>query len=96
MCGQRMKHILSDASTHPANETVIDCGGRPILGRQIAPPAASLQHMHNPADHTAVMSPLLTLNIGWQKRRNVLPLFVRKPIQVRPHFTLPESERVNQ
>jgi hypothetical protein len=48
------EQVFPDATPRPAHETVIDRRRRTISFRAIAPAAATLKHVHDPADHTSV------------------------------------------
>ncbi len=91
-----MEQVLPDTAPRPPNKAIIDRRVRPILRWQVAPATAGFQHVHDAVDHAAVINSLLASHIGRQKWLNPRPLLVRKPIQIRPHANLPESETVNR
>jgi hypothetical protein len=58
--GQLAEQVLPQPAPRPAHEAVIDCRRRAILGWAIAPAAAALENMHDPADDPAIVNPLHT------------------------------------
>ncbi len=79
------EQILPKPAPRPAHEAVIDRCRRTVFGRAIAPAAAALENMHNPADDPAVIDPLNAPNIGRQMRLDPCPLLVVQPKQIPPH-----------
>ena len=67
------EQVFPDAAPRPAHKAVIDRRRRAIASRAIAPAAAALEHMHNPADDAAVVRALDTTHIRRQMRFNPLP-----------------------
>ena len=63
-----------DAALRPTHETVIDCCRRTIFGRAITPAAAALEHMHDAADHAAIVRSLNTS-------------YIRRQMGLRFHFS---------
>ena len=79
------EQVLPDAALRPTHETVIDCCRRAILGRAITPAAAALEHMHDAADHAAIVRPLNTSYIRRQMGFDPLPLLIAQSEQVLAH-----------
>ena len=52
---KRPKQVFPNAAPRPAYKAIIDrCRGA-IFGRAITPAAAALKHMHDAADHAAII-----------------------------------------
>src|SRR5262245_41615245 len=73
------------AAPRPAHKAIINRCRRTILGRAITPATAAFQHMHNTADHAAIIRPLDPAYICRQMRFDPLPLLIAKPKQVPGH-----------
>src|SRR5262245_29779629 len=91
--GKRKEQIFPDPALRPAHKTVIDRRRRPILGRAIAPAAAAFEHMHDAADHAAVIHPRLAPDVRCQLRFDPAPLLVRQPKQLAAHYPRPLSRK---
>ena len=68
-----------------AHKAIIDRRRRTVLGRTIAPETAAFQHVHDAADHAAVVHPLDASYIRRQMRLNPRPLLIVQPKQVPAH-----------
>ena len=64
--GKFAEQVFPNPALSPAHKAVIDRRRRTILGRAIAPAAAALEYMHDPADHAAIVLPLDTAHIRRQ------------------------------
>ena len=89
------EQIFPDAAACPACEAVVDCRRRTILGRAITPTATALQHMHDPADHAAVVCPLDATDVSRQTRLDPRPLLIAQPKQIPAHDPDP-LQKTNQ
>ena len=58
---------------------------RAIFWRTIAPAAAALENMDDPADDPTIVDPLHTANIGRQMPLDPRPLLVAQPKQIPAH-----------
>ena len=83
--------VFPYAAPRPAHKAVIDRCRRTIFGRAIAPAAAAFEHMHDAADHTAVIHSFNASNIRRQVGFNPRPLFIAQPKQVPAHDPDPPS-----
>jgi len=83
--GKLSEKVFPDAAPCPAREAVIDRGMRAILGRAIAPAAASLQNVNDAADHAAIVLTLDATHVRWQVGFNSLPLLIAQPKQIGAH-----------
>src|SRR5262249_7938300 len=95
LLGKLAKQLFPDAPARPADEAVVDPRMRPINLGTFGPPAAGLQHVHNAADHTAVILAFDAAHILRQVRLDALPLVVTQPKELlihSPHsHSLPQS-----
>src|ERR1700674_4720959 len=89
------EQVFPDATPCPAHEAVIDRGRRTISFRAIAPAAATLKHVHDPADHAPVICSLNAAYIRRQMRFNSCPLFVAQPEQISAHQSFPPHESIS-
>ena len=87
------KQVFPDATPRPAYEAVIDRRRWTISFRTIAPAAAALEHVHDPADHAPVIRALDTTHILRQMRLNPCPLFVAQPEQIPAHQFFPNTNQ---
>src|ERR1700685_1483349 len=87
------KQVFPDATPRPAYEAVIDRRRWTISFRTIAPAAAALEHVHDPADHAPVIRALDTTHILRQMRVNPCPLFVAQPEQIPAHQFFPNTNQ---
>src|SRR6202158_1007574 len=87
--GKLPEQVFPDATPRPAHEAGIDRCRRTISFRAIAPAAATLEHMHNPADHAPVIHSLDAAHIRRQMRLNPCPLLVAQPEQISAHESFP-------
>jgi hypothetical protein len=87
------EQVFPDATPRPAHEAVIDRRRRTISFRAIAPAAATLEHVHDPADHTSVICSLDAAHIRRQMRLNPRPLFVAQPEQIPAHESSPNTNQ---
>ena len=83
--GKLPEQVLPDAALRPTREAVIDRCRRTILGWAIAPAAAALEHMHDAADHAAIVRSLDTSYIRRQMGFDPIPLLITQPEQVAAH-----------
>lgn len=93
--GQRVKDGGPDALAAPPIEAVVDRRVGTVVGRAIAPAGARTQHMHDPADDSAIVDTVRTTPATRHQRLNPLPFRIAKPIELLPHQGLPESEALN-
>jgi hypothetical protein len=77
--GQLPEQVFPDAALRPAHEAIIDRRRRAIFGRAIAPAAAALEDMNDPADDPAVVNPIYATNIRRQMRFNPTPFLIAQP-----------------
>ena len=90
------EQIFPNATSCPAYEAVINRRMRAIFGRAIAPATAAFQHVHDAADHAAVVHPLDAPHILRQVRFNPLPLLIAQPKQIPAHVPTPPSKRESE
>jgi len=83
--------VFPDAAPRPAHKAVIDRCRRTVFGRAIAPAAAAFEHMHDAADHTAIVHSFNASDIRRQVEFNPRPLFIAQPKQVPAHDPDPPS-----
>jgi hypothetical protein len=83
--GKMPEQFLPNTALSPTRKAVIDRGRRTILRRAIAPAAATLENMHDAADHAAIVLPLYPTHIRWQVRLDPAPLLVAQPKQILAH-----------
>ena len=76
---KRPKQVFPNAAPRPAYKAVINCCRRPIFGRAITPAAAALEHMHDAADHAAIIYTLDAAYIRLQVMFDPLPLLITQP-----------------
>lgn len=88
---QGIEDIAPHALGRPAHEPVVQGLSRPIHGRGIGPAAAGLQHMHDAADHPAVIDPGNTSRVCRKMRRKPRELIVGKPEIRTRHHKLPSG-----
>ena len=93
--GKLPEQVFPDATPRPAHEAVIDRRRRTISFRTIAPAAATLEHVHDPADHAPVICSLDAAHIRRQMRLNPCPLFVAQPEQISAHESFPQYESIS-
>jgi hypothetical protein len=79
------EQAFPDAAPRPAHKAVIYRCRRTVFGRAIAPAAAAFEHMHDAADHTAVVHSFNASDIRRQVGFNSRPLFIAQPKQVPAH-----------
>ena len=53
--GKFAKQSLPHPALRPAYKTIVNRRRRPVFRRTIAPPAAALDHVHDAANHSAVI-----------------------------------------
>ena len=104
--GKLPEQVFPDAAPRPAHEAIIDRRRRTILWRAIAPAAAALEHVHDAADHAAIVGPLDTAHIGRQMRLDPRPLLIAQPEQISAHdpnplpktnqYRIVRAERINE
>jgi FkbM family methyltransferase len=92
--GKLAEDALPDPALGPAHEAVVERLLGPVDRRTVAPPPAALQRMDDPAQHAAVIDPLLAPHVGRQQRRDPRPLLIRKPEEIR-HFQRLFAESLN-
>jgi hypothetical protein len=83
--GQFPEQVFPQAAARPAHKPIIDRRGWAILRRAIAPAAAALENVYDPADNPAIISPLHAANVSRQVRLDPSPLFVAQPKQIPAH-----------
>jgi hypothetical protein len=91
--GKLPEQVLPDASPCPAHKAVIDRRRRTISFRAIAPAAAALEHVYDPADHAPVVCSLDAAHIRRQMRFNPCPLLVVQPEQISAHQFFPNTNQ---
>src|SRR6266403_1737999 len=102
--GEFSEQVFPNPAPRPAHEAVIDRRRRTIRLRAIAPPAAALENMHDPADDPPVVYSFDTTHVRRQTRLNLRPLLVAQPKQIPAHQFFPQyeslsycrSERINE
>jgi hypothetical protein len=62
-CGKSSEQPLPHSALSPARKAVVDGRVGTVLGRAIAPPTATFEHVDYPADHAAIVHALLSTNI---------------------------------
>ena len=72
--GQCLEHLKPNALPAPAVEAVIDRRVRPVFRRAIAPPRTRTQHLHDAADHTAIVHTARTSAPARQQGFKTLPV----------------------
>ena len=87
------EQIFPDATPCPAHKAVIDRRRRTISFWAIAPAAAALEHVYDPADHAAVVCSLDAAHIRRQMRFNPSPLPVAQPEQIPAHRSSPNTNQ---
>jgi hypothetical protein len=87
------EQVFPDATPCPAHEAVIDRCRRTISFRAIAPAAAALEHVYDPADHAPVVCSLDAAHIRRQMRFNPCPLLVVQPEQISAHQFFPNTNQ---
>ena len=92
--GQLPEQVFPQPAPCPAHEAVIDRRRRAIFGRAIAPAAAALENMDDPADDTAIVNSLYATDIGRQMRLDPKPLLVAQPKQIPAHDPGPFPKRI--
>jgi hypothetical protein len=60
----------------PSARKGIDRRRSTVVGRAIAPAAAALEHVHDLADHAAIVFPLDAAHIRGQVRLNPIPVLI--------------------
>lgn len=94
--GERVEHGHPDALASPARVAIVERFARPILGRRVDPATAGLEHMHDAADHAAVIDAGLPARVGGQMRLDPAKLLVREPEKIAIHGGfLPEAVNHN-
>ena len=93
--GKVPEQVLPNPALGPTHKAIINRGRRTILGRAIAPPAAALEHVHDTADHAAIVFPLHPTHICRQVRLDPAPLLLAQPKQVLAHDPDP-LQKTNQ
>jgi hypothetical protein len=86
---------LTPKMSMSADEPVVNRRMRTVLRRAILPTAAALEHVHDPADHAAIVFALDATHISRQVRSNPCPLLVAQPKQVLAHDPDP-LQKTNQ
>jgi hypothetical protein len=82
---KRPKQVFPNAAPRPAYKAIIDRRRGAIFGRAITPAAAALKHMHDAADHAAIIYALDASYIPRQVKFDPLPLLIAQPKQVFAH-----------
>jgi hypothetical protein len=83
-----------DPALRPAREAIIDRCVRPVLRWTILPTAATLEDMHDPANHATIVLPFDAAHISRQVRLKPSPLFIAQPKQVLAHDPDPFQKRI--
>jgi hypothetical protein len=89
--GKFSEQGLPNAAARPAHEAIVDRRRRTIFERAVAPATAALEHVHDAADHPAIVRPLDAAHIRWQVGFDPPPLIVAQPKQIRVHDPYPTS-----
>ena len=76
---QLSEQIFPDPASRPTRKAIVDRRWRSVDFRTVGPAATALQHMHNAADHAAIVLPLDAANIRRQVWFDPFPLFVAQP-----------------
>ena len=74
--GELPEQVLPDPSPGPTREAVVNRRVRTVLRRAILPTAAALEHVHDLADHAAIVFPLDAAHIRGQVRLNPIPVLI--------------------
>src|SRR5512135_1326095 len=82
---KRPKKVFPNAAPRPAYKAIIDRRRSAIFGRAITPAAAALKHMHDAADHAAIIYALDASYIPRQVKFDPLPLLIAQPKQIFAH-----------
>lgn len=82
---KRPKKVFPNAAPRPAYKAIIDRRRGAIFGRAITPAAAALKHMHDAADHAAIIYALDASYIPRQVKFDPLPLLIAQPKQIFAH-----------
>ncbi len=77
--GKLSEQVFPDPAPRPAHKPSVDRRRRAILGRAIAPAAATFQHMNDAANDPSIIYTLDTANIRRQVRFDPIPLLVTQP-----------------
>jgi hypothetical protein len=90
--GERAKQIAPNALRRPPDIAIVQRLSRPVDIRGIDPATAGLQHMHDAANHPAVVNPRLATRVRRQVRSNARELSVGQPEIISTHHGfLPET-----
>jgi len=84
-----------DVAARPAREPIVYRRAWTVGFGAVAPPAATLQNVHDAADHAAIVLPLYAAYVRRQATFDSLPLFVSQPKSVSAHNpALPGNESI--
>src|ERR1700729_3995654 len=82
---QCMKDVDPDALGRPAHEAIVERLARTVDARRVDPAATGLQHMHDAADHPAIIDPRFAARIGGKMRLKPRELPLVQPETVSIH-----------
>ena len=74
-----MEDVDPDALDCPPHEAVVEGLARSVDRWCIDPSTARLQHVHDAADHPAVINSRLTTRVGWKQRLQPSELNLSEP-----------------
>jgi len=73
----------------PSIEAVLDGRGRPAFRRAVAPAGARAQHVHDAADHAAVVNAMRISFSAWQQWFDPPSILLAQPTELLPHQDVP-------
>jgi len=74
-----MEDINPNALGGPSDEAVVQGLARPVDRWRINPTTARLQHVHDAADHPAIIDPRLATRIRWKQWLQPRKLILSEP-----------------
>lgn len=83
--GQRMEDPEPYSFGRPAHEAIVKRLAWAVEERRVRPAATGLQHMHNAADHPAIIDARLAASIGRQMRHKPRELTIVQPEMISIH-----------
>jgi hypothetical protein len=91
--GESSERVFPNPSPCPPHESVVSRRVRPVPRRAILSTAAAPEHVHDPADHPAIVLALDATYISRQVRSNSSPLLTAQPKQILAHDPDPFPRR---